>query len=57
VKEIEMIRSIIPYLRDKESLNKIVWKVFYEKPTTDLIGRVVGSGIHTGIYKITNLEN
>ena len=57
VKEIEMIRSIIPYLRDKESLNKIVWKVFYEKPTTDLIGRVVGSGTHTGIYKITNLEN
>ena len=57
VKEIEMIRSIIPYLRDKESLNKIIWKVFYEKPTTDLIGRVVGSGIHTGIYKITNIQN
>jgi hypothetical protein len=57
VKEIEMIRSIIPYLRDKESLNKIIWKVFYEKPTTDLIGRVVGSGTHTGIYKITSLEN
>jgi hypothetical protein len=57
VKEIEMIRSIIPYLRDKESLNKIIWKVFYEKPTTDLIGRVVGSGIHTGIYKITNIDN
>lgn len=57
VGEIEMIRSIIPYLRDKESLNKIIWKVFYEKPTTDLIGRVVGSGIHTGIYKITNIDN
>ena len=57
IKEIEMLRSIIPYLRDKESLNKIVWKVFYEKPTTDLIGRVVGSGTHTGIYKITNIQN
>ena len=57
IKEIEMLRSVIPYLRDKESLNKIIWKVFYEKPTSDLIGRVVGSGIHTGIYKITNLEN
>jgi hypothetical protein len=41
----------------EESLNKIIWKVFYEKPTSDLIGRVVGSGIHTGIYKITNIEN
>ena len=57
IKEIEMLRSVIPYLRDKESLNKIIWKVFYEKPTTDLIGRVVGSGTHTGIYKITNIEN
>ena len=57
IKEIEMLRSVIPYLRDKESLNKIIWKVFYEKPTSDLIGRVVGSGIHTGIYKITNIEN
>lgn len=57
IKEIEMLRSIIPYLRDKEALNKIIWKVFYEKPTTDLIGRVVGLGTHTGIYKITNIEN
>ena len=57
IKEIEMLREVIPYLRDKESLNKIIWKVFYEKPTSDLIGRVVGSGTHTGIYKITNIDN
>ena len=57
IKEIEMLRGVIPYLRDKESLNKIIWKVFYEKPTSDLIGRVVGSGTHTGIYKITNIPN
>ena len=57
IKEIEMLRGVIPYLRDKESLNKIIWKVFYEKPTSDLIGRVVGSGTHTGIYKITNITN
>ena len=57
IREIEMLREVIPYLRDKESLNKIIWKVFYEKPTSDLIGRVVGSGTHTGIYKITNIDN
>ena len=55
--EITMLRNITPYLRDKEPLNKVIWKVYYEKPTTDLIGRVIGSGIHTGIYKITNLDN
>jgi hypothetical protein len=55
--EIAQLRSVEPYLRDKEALNKVIWKVYYEKPYTDLIGRVVGSGIKTGIYKITNLEN
>ena len=57
VQEIEMLRNVVPYLRDKEPLNKVIWKCYYEKPTTDLIGRVVGSGVHCGIYKITNLEN
>ena len=57
LEEIKKIRSIEPYLRQKEPLNKVVWKVYYEKPYTDLIGRVVGPGRHTGIYKITNIEN
>lgn len=55
--EIEMLRSISPYLRDKDPLNKIIWKYYYEKPTNDMIGRVVGVGIHTGIYKITHIES
>lgn len=57
IEEIKLLRSIEPHLRDKETLNKVIWKSYYEKPTTDLIGRVIGSGIHTGIYKITNLNN
>lgn len=57
IEEIKLLRSIEPHLRDKETLNKVIWKSYYEKPTTDLIGRVIGSGTHTGIYKITNLDN
>lgn len=57
IQEIEKLKEIIPYLRDPEALNKVIWKVYYEKPYTDLVGRVIGSGIHTGIYKITNLKN
>lgn len=57
IEEIKKIRSIEPYLRKKEPLNKVIWKVYYEKPYTDLIGRVVGTGTHIGIYKITNLIN
>lgn len=56
IHEIELLRSVEPYLRDKEPLNKVIWKCYYEKPTTDLIGRVIGSGMKTGIYKITEIE-
>ena len=55
--EIKRLREVEPYLREKEPLNKVIWKVYYEKPYTDLIGRVIGSGVHCGIYKITNIEN
>ena len=57
LKEISKIREIIPYLRNPEPLNKVIYKYYYEKPYNDLIGRVLGSKIHTGIYKITNLNN
>ena len=57
IEEIKKIRSIEPYLRKKEPLNKVIWKVYYEKPYTDLIGRVVGNSIKTGIYKITNMTS
>ena len=57
VAEIARLREVAPYLRDSEPLNKVIWKVYYEKPYTDLIGRVVGSKVKSGIYKITNQEN
>ena len=57
IEEIQKIRSIEPYLRNKEPLNKVIWKVYYEKPYTDLIARVLGAMPKTGIYKITNLKN
>ena len=56
IHEIELLRQVEPYLRDKEPLNKVIWKCYYEKPTADLIGRVIGTGVKTGIYKITEIE-
>lgn len=57
IEEIKKIRSILPYLRDKEPLNKVIYKVYYEKPYTALIGRVLPHDCVTGIYKITNIQN
>lgn len=55
--EIHKLREIAPFLRNQEPLNKVIWKVYYEKAYTDLIGRVVGKEQKTGIYKITNVQN
>lgn len=57
IAEIQHLREILPYLRDKTPLNKVIYKVYYEKPLTDMISRVVGTGIHTGIYKITHIDS
>ena len=57
IEEIKKLREVLPYLRDKEPLNKVIYQVYYSRPYLDLIGRVVGQGRHTGIYKITNTLN
>ena len=57
LEEISHLKDIEKYLRNPEPLNKVIWKVYYEKPYTDLIGRVIGNKTKTGIYKITNTEN
>lgn len=56
--DIYWLRQIESKLHNTEALNKIIYKVYYEKPLTALVGRVVGTaGIRCGIYKITNIEN
>ena len=55
IEEVKKLREVATTLRDQDAVNKVIWKVYYEKPTTDLIGRVVGGKVKTGIYKITNI--
>ena len=57
IAEIKRLREVLPYLRDKTPLNKVIYKVYYEKPLTDMIGRVVGTRARTGIYKITHIDS
>ena len=57
LEEVYKLKDISKFLRNKEPLNKVIWKVYYEKPYTDLIGRVIGKNQKTGIYKITNIKN
>lgn len=51
------LKTVERKLSKKEILNKLIYKVYFEKPYTDLVGRVVGKEAKTGIYKITNTIN
>ena len=57
INEIKRLREVLPYIKDAEALNKVIWTIYYQKPYTDLIGRIFGDKKPCGIYKITNLQN
>ena len=55
-RDIAAIEEILPTLSTEASgaISKVIWKVYYEKPYTDLVGRVVGDKQRTGIYRLVN---
>lgn len=56
--DIAKLKDIMPDLNQPEVLGKLIWKVYLEKPYSDLCGRLFGDATRvTGIYKITNLNN
>ena len=55
--DIKELKIVEQRLSKKEVLNKLIYKVYFEKPYTDLVSRVVGKEVKTGIYKITNTLN
>lgn len=57
LEDIEKLNEVALLLNTPEALYKTIWKVYYEKPYTDLVGRVLGDRPITGIYKITNIKD
>lgn len=57
LEDIQYLEDVADRLNNPEVLYKTIWKVYYEKPYNDLIGRVIGDIDKCGIYKITNTLN
>ena len=59
ITDIKRLEDIMPSVSTEagEAIAKVIWKVYFEKPTGDLVGRVVGQNRLTGIYRITNTRN
>lgn len=57
--DIARIHTILPSVSAicAEAIAKVIWKVYYEKAYTDMVGRVLGTRSYTGIYRITNSVN
>ena len=56
--EINKLRELSnSFIRSKESINKIIWDVYFKNPTKDLLNRIIDNDSSVGIYKITNLND
>lgn len=51
--DITVLRGIAPQLKNRESLNKLIYEVFVRRPLGEMIKRITGGRAISGIYKIT----
>lgn len=54
--DIIVLRSIAPQLKNRESLNKLIYEVFVRRPLMEMIKRVTGGRSVSGIYKVTYIK-
>lgn len=54
--DIEILEQIRNKLSNREALSKLIWEVFIQRPTTEMIKRVTAGRDVGGIYKITYLK-
>lgn len=57
IEDVMELKKLQNRLHNPDVLNKLIYKTYFEKPYTSLIGRVVGADKVTGIYKITNIND
>lgn len=54
--DIKVLNQIKLSLHDPVILNKLIWTTYFQKPTTEMCNRILGTEKKCGIYKITNIE-
>lgn len=60
IEEIDIIQESLKHIKRKnnsEAIQKIIWKIYYEKPVNDLLNRILKPSEDCGIYKITDPES
>ena len=56
LEDIQKLNQIKLTLHNPVILSKLIWTNYFQKQTTEMCNRVLGTGIKCGIYKITNVQ-
>ena len=57
VEDIEYLENVLDKLHNREFLAKLIWEAYLQKPTKEMLNRIIGSEKVCGIYRITNVKN
>ena len=56
IHDVKILNSIKNELIDKNEIDKLIYSVYYSKPSMEMIKKVLGGKAPCGIYKITRLK-
>ena len=57
VEDIKYLENVLDKLHNREFLAKLIWEAYLQKPTKEMLNRIIGSEKVCGIYRITNVKN
>ena len=55
--DIKVLERMKSQLHNPRILSMLIWSTYFQKPMTALCNNIIGTGIKSGIYKITNQTN
>ena len=56
IRDIKYIQSILDRLSKPDVVAKVVWETYIQKPTKEMLNRIIGKEKKTGIYRITDIN-
>lgn len=57
VEDIKYLENVLDKLHNREFLAKLIWEAYLQKPTKEMLNRIIGSEKVCGIYRIANVKN
>jgi len=55
--DIKVLERVKEQLHAPRILSMLVWQTYFQKPMTSLCNNIIGTGVKSGVYKITNQKN